>query len=314
MKRLSASALVALFAACAAPRLCGEDDKLLLPWSGDRTITLHLKYTLTAEPGAERIVFKTQLPDTIAGRQKVLAVRYTHKPLRVYKLGEGRYAEWRFDSLKEPLTIGIDLKASTWRYDLGTALNKPSKRTPVRKPDGRWLKPEPLLESNHDEIAAAAREIRGANRAELVRGILDAVANHMDIGGYDVIDRGAAWAWNKRTGDCSEYADLFIALCRARGIPARFCAGYATHLGSSYTMKHGWAEVFFPKLGWVPFDPILFDSGDASLHALPNGYLLLGHQRRNRELYGFQFMAYSARKGRLGVKEALSMTRHDIEE
>lgn len=63
-------------------------------------------------------------------------------------------------------------------------------------------------------------------------------------------------------GKCDEQTALFLSLSRSVGIPARFCRGYSfvpkpakqTETGSSEWGGHAWAEVFFPGVGWVPFD------------------------------------------------------------
>lgn len=65
-----------------------------------------------------------------------------------------------------------------------------------------------------------------------------------------------------RRGYCDYYASSFVVMARSLGIPARMSAGYA--LGSrrgdgSYLMTasnaHAWPEVYFPRYGWVPFEP-----------------------------------------------------------
>ncbi len=67
----------------------------------------------------------------------------------------------------------------------------------------------------------------------------------------------ASWVLDNKEGVCDELTNLFIALCRALGIPARFISGVSyTNVESSKEGwgPHGWAEVYFPKYGWVPFD------------------------------------------------------------
>lgn len=64
---------------------------------------------------------------------------------------------------------------------------------------------------------------------------------------------------------CMEFTDLFVALCRAAGIPARSLSGFAYSekeeskpLGLSLKDKdilHSWAEYYDEKKGWTPVDP-----------------------------------------------------------
>jgi transglutaminase-like putative cysteine protease len=54
-----------------------------------------------------------------------------------------------------------------------------------------------------------------------------------------------------RSGDCNEHTQLFIALARAAGIPARGAAGLAWVDGKFY--YHAWPEVYLGT--WVAVDP-----------------------------------------------------------
>jgi transglutaminase-like putative cysteine protease len=66
-----------------------------------------------------------------------------------------------------------------------------------------------------------------------------------------------------RKGYCDYYATAMVVLARAAGIPARLAVGYASgeyNLNSGRFMvtqadAHSWVEVYFPKIGWVPFEP-----------------------------------------------------------
>lgn len=53
-------------------------------------------------------------------------------------------------------------------------------------------------------------------------------------------------------GDCGQVALLYITLCRAYGIPARWESGYMLHPGE--VNFHDWAETYFEGVGWVPTD------------------------------------------------------------
>ena len=54
-----------------------------------------------------------------------------------------------------------------------------------------------------------------------------------------------------RTGDCNEHTQLFVALARAVGLPARIAAGLAFVDGKFY--YHAWPEVLLND--WVAVDP-----------------------------------------------------------
>ncbi len=73
-----------------------------------------------------------------------------------------------------------------------------------------------------------------------------------------------AGGWNiaptvleRGNGSCSEYSFVYIAMCRAAGLPARY-AGSIVIRGddASYDdVFHRWCEVYLPNFGWLPVDP-----------------------------------------------------------
>jgi streptogramin lyase len=89
----------------------------------------------------------------------------------------------------------------------------------------------------------------------MVRKIAAYIGAHMEYemtGGWNtaptVIDRG--------TGSCSEYTFVFIAMCRAAGIPARYAGAVVVRGDDASTddVFHRWAEVFLSGYGWVTAD------------------------------------------------------------
>jgi transglutaminase-like putative cysteine protease len=59
-----------------------------------------------------------------------------------------------------------------------------------------------------------------------------------------------------RGGACRDLAILFMDVCRAAGLAARFISGYSEgHPDGPRQELHAWAEVYLPGGGWRGFDP-----------------------------------------------------------
>ena len=66
-----------------------------------------------------------------------------------------------------------------------------------------------------------------------------------------------------KKGYCDYFATAMVVLARSSGLPARFVSGYATGSYDSPNAKyiireldaHSWAEIYFPGIGWVEFEP-----------------------------------------------------------
>ncbi|WP_431112936.1 transglutaminase-like domain-containing protein [Variovorax paradoxus] len=128
---------------------------------------------------------------------------------------------------------------------LAVRLKRDLARLPARIDADEWLRAERFIESEDKMIAAHALALRAATDQATVRNIYEFVVSHLVYAGYVPEDLGALYALKQRRGDCSEYASLVVALCRALGIPARRVGGYVTD--RSFAPKpmdfHDWAEV-----------------------------------------------------------------------
>ena len=64
-----------------------------------------------------------------------------------------------------------------------------------------------------------------------------------------------------KQGYCEYFASAMVMLLRDMGVPARYVLGYlpGKEAGDVWTVDrsaaHAWAEVYFPKYGWIEFDP-----------------------------------------------------------
>jgi transglutaminase-like putative cysteine protease len=61
-----------------------------------------------------------------------------------------------------------------------------------------------------------------------------------------------------RRGVCQDFANVMIAMCRSRGIPARYVSGYFYNgktEANDIEASHAWVEIFVPGYGWKGYDP-----------------------------------------------------------
>ena len=125
-----------------------------------------------------------------------------------------------------------------------------------------YLQPTETIDSADPSIVAKATElVEGEN--DLYK-VLFKLANWVDENvKYDLTtltaetSQKASWVLENKEGVCDEMTSLFVAMARAVGIPARFVSGvsYTTSdLFDEPWQPHGWAEVYFPDIGWVSFD------------------------------------------------------------
>lgn len=127
----------------------------------------------------------------------------------------------------------------------------PSELLPLTKPVNHLWENHPLLVAKVAELSENA-----ATPREKLERIFEFVKNHLTYEPQRE-EHGALWAYQNRIGDCTEFTNLLIALCRLSGIPAKFVSsiGYSQEKrGDFYAMGHAFAIVYLPDLGWVPVD------------------------------------------------------------
>jgi len=118
-------------------------------------------------------------------------------------------------------------------------------------------------------VRSLAREITDGidspyEQAEAIQSYLRRIPYDQSISappaGVDVVD----WfVFVNRRGYCDYYATAMAVLCRAVGIPARVAQGYTAgeYLPDARAYRvyqldaHAWPELYFPRYGWLPFEP-----------------------------------------------------------
>jgi transglutaminase-like putative cysteine protease len=119
-----------------------------------------------------------------------------------------------------------------------------------------FLSAENHIEADHPRIVRLAQTLKQSQAPATARQVFDWVAGNLKYTGYRKNPRGALHALTHRQGDCTEFMHLFVALCRANGIPARGRGGYICEKNSVLKPAgyHNWAE-FYDGRTWQLADP-----------------------------------------------------------
>ena len=135
----------------------------------------------------------------------------------------------------------------------------------LTKTDQYWEKDNPAIAATLSEIFKKETPKTTRDKIKLIyRFVVDTLKYDTQRINDPNFDRlGAVTALNNPTSTvCMEFTDLFIALSRAAGVPARELDGYAYSqnknlrpLSLSRDLLHAWPEYYDEKSGWVMVDP-----------------------------------------------------------
>lgn len=112
-----------------------------------------------------------------------------------------------------------------------------------------------------DRLSETAWELFGKSGKSgwsLVQSICDFVHRHITFDYKAARSTRTAWeAFNEQVGVCRDYAHLAVTFCRCMNIPARYCTGYLSDIGTPPPWTGdfaGWFEAYLDG-AWHTFDP-----------------------------------------------------------
>lgn len=243
------------------------------------------KYEFLTNGNTKKIKFVCLIPKNLDGIQKVQSIKYSKSPQRVFEDNGNRYAEFTFDSIDKKIDLYISVDIDIIKYDFDAVKdNKLIFDTVVM-----YLNDEKFIEKNDVNIYRKAIELKRNDELNTIKNIYNFVNQQIKYTGFNPGEFGAAKALQTKSGDCTEFTDLFVALCRANKIPAKYVEGLAIEYFG--TPKHSWAEVFTNKYGWIRIDPTPGNSFYFS--KLKNMYIQLSIIKNDKNLYGGHYYAYT---------------------
>ena len=210
-------------------------------------------YTITVDGLINSLKFKMYVPKNQLGKQQVKVTSLSQKPNKYYVTANGTVAEYNFSNIENEvieISYGGTLQAKT--YDLKSAKEYNQNFSPENNIN-RYLQSEKYIEVDDPYIVDLAKKITGKTREEIVANIYNYVQKNIK---YTPIQNiGAKKALQMGKGKCVEFSASMVALCRAKGIPARVVAG---DILRETNTDHAWVEVYYDEYGWVTYDPTAF--------------------------------------------------------
>jgi transglutaminase-like putative cysteine protease/sugar lactone lactonase YvrE len=171
-----------------------------------------------------------------------------------------RAAHYVFDRVASGATLKVGWRARARLFEV-SAFPYPHKVGPLGQLPAearRYLADADKYDLRHPAIQKAVREAVGGEKNPYwaARRIYRYIHKRMVYklsGGWNAAPRVLA----RGSGSCSEYSFVFIAMCRAAGIPARYVGAVVLRkdLASWDDVYHRWVELYLPGLGWLPVDP-----------------------------------------------------------
>jgi hypothetical protein len=167
----------------------------------------------------------------------------------------------------EHLKVNITSPLSSWRNSASYPLAAVSGDT------ARFLTP-----TSATQLPPTARKLVGKlargkkTERAVVEAVMNWIASHTQYGTASSNHASAVFA--RHVATCVGYTNLGIAMLRMLNIPAQAVYGWASaapiRIGTRYNSQtiqwgrpgtpgelHAWLNVYFPTIGWVPFDPQL---------------------------------------------------------
>lgn len=214
----------------------------------------YLKYRLQ-NTGINPVYTEIALPPDTA-YQQVIYKNIEPKPNNVYFDNDGNYLASFYLEPSEQKTVKTYGQAKIFAAPTEKKLLSSGERKKYLQPKKYWEVNDPLIQKTALSFSDP-------------KAIYDYVSSNLSydyqkINQDNVIRLGAKKTLlNKDKAICMEFTDLFIALSRASGIPAREINGYAytanpklQPLSLNKDILHAWPEYYDDKAGfWVAVDP-----------------------------------------------------------
>jgi transglutaminase-like putative cysteine protease len=202
------------------------------------------------------------VPENLPNQELLAEIDYSPQPadFLMDKWGQ-KVAHYRFENLEAAqfTTVGMKVRAKLFEVRYFIFPEKVGKLEEIPKDvTEKFLADDTKYSVNSPFIQQSSKQAVGdeTNPYWIARKIYNHVIDHMEYelaGGWNI----APTVLKRGTGSCSEYSFVYIAMCRAAGLPARYVGSVVIRGddASDDEVFHRWVEVYLPNYGWIPIDP-----------------------------------------------------------
>lgn len=251
---------------------------LMLEGKLDSSIAMRQQMEFSVDQGTvQSFTFRFALPadfnsKSVSQTVDTLSTRFDPQPassaVEQDKFGN-RFQKVVWNNIANNIRVNLNYTAN-----VHSELSAMESRTPfpigkVSGGEAVYLKSTEMVQSDSQEIKELARQLTSSSKNEYEA--VTAITNHVaDVIKYtfNPPKYDALYTLGTKSGNCQNFAHLNIALLRSVGIPARIVGGIT--LKDSWKVPidarnsivqsmgqggHAWMEIYFPDLGWLPYDP-----------------------------------------------------------
>jgi len=218
------------------------------------------------------------LPENRDNQTLLNDISYNIKPTKIVTDQWGqKTALFQFKDINPGQKISIQATTTVETYNVRYFLypEKMGALTDIPKDiKEKYLQDDEKYQINSDVIQNVIKEVVGneKNPYWIMREIHQYLIGHLYYNMDGAWDTAPTVIKNGH-GSCSEYTFVFIALCRAAGLPARYVGSTWDRKELAYMddVYHRWVEVYLPNYGWISTDPTHGDRNNPRDQAFPIG-------------------------------------------
>jgi transglutaminase-like putative cysteine protease len=267
-------------------------------------MTFSVRWRVIAPGRTQQVRLLVAVPRSRPPHQEVLSLRYVgRRPDQTWERHGTAFAEYLLDAPRGEVTVGIEARVRVRRHDLSTM--RPAASTEDATTLARYRGAERYLELDDPGVrqeAAAVPRVAGDPLGQVL-ALYHHVIHRLRYAGYNTDSPGAASTLRAGGGDCTDFADVLVALARVLGFPARHVTGYVRSV-PGLIPHHSWAEVHVATHGWVPLDPLFGAQRKTTPFRRPPDYVHL-YDHRNEAVGDFYQYWYEGDPVRLEYRFAL---------